>query len=225
MSWLACWCQLHRQRFVAGLGLSPKPEFARACSGLGLPTPMTEMAARTEELATLPVRPRSALVVENEITYLSVPVPSDGLVVWGKGFDVDRVGRLPWLSDVDVAYWGDLDTHGFAILDRLRAFLPHARSLLMDRVTLLQHRDRWGVEPSPARSRLTRLTRAEADLYADWSRTNPGDRVRLEQSGSTGRASDVWGPDGNGRRSRVMNSSVGCFAGQGSDRAPHSPGD
>jgi len=169
--------------FVAGLGLSPKPEFVRVrfAPGLGLPTPMTEMAVRTEELATLPVRPRSALVVENEITYVSVPVPSDGLVVWGKGFDVDRVGRLPWLSDVDVAYWGDLDTHGFAILDRLRAFLPHARSLLMDRVTLLQHRDRWGVEPSPARSRLTRLTRAEADLYADLVSDQFGDRVRLEQ--------------------------------------------
>lgn len=169
--------------FVAGLGLSAKPEFVRVrvAPGIGLPKPLSELAVRADELAALPVRPGSALVVENEITYLSVPVPTDGLVVWGKGFDVDRVGRLPWLADVDVVYWGDLDTHGFAILDRLRAFLPHARSVLMDHATLLQHRDRWGVEPSPARSQLTRLTRAEADLYEDLVSDQYGDRVRLEQ--------------------------------------------
>ena len=153
----------------------------RVAPGLGLPAPLTELALRADELAALPVRPRSALVVENEVTYLSVPVPAGGLVVWGKGFDVDRVGRLPWLADSDVLYWGDLDTHGFAILDRLRAFLPHVRSVLMDRATLLGHRDRWGVENLPARSRLTRLTPAETDLYDDLVSDRLGERVRLEQ--------------------------------------------
>ncbi len=169
--------------FIAGLGLSAKPEFVRVrvAPTLGLPAPLTELAVRADELAALPVRPRSALVVENEITYLSVPVPTDGLVVWGKGFDVDRAGRLPWLADVEVTYWGDLDTHGFAILDRLRAFLPHVRSVLMDRATLLTHRDRWVVEDVPARSHLTRLTRAEADLYEDLVSDRLGDQVRLEQ--------------------------------------------
>ncbi len=79
-------------------------------------------------------------------------VPEDGVVVWGKGFEVDRVGRLPWLVATAVVYWGDLDTHGFAILDRLRAWLPHTRSFLMDRETLLAHRDRWVVEERPATS-------------------------------------------------------------------------
>lgn len=41
-----------------------------------------------------------------------------------------------------VHYWGDLDTHGSAILDRLRAWLPQTRSFLMDRETLLDHRER-----------------------------------------------------------------------------------
>lgn len=169
--------------FVTGLGLSAKPEFVRVrvAPGLGLPAPLTELAVRADELAALPVRPESAVVVENEVTYLSVPVPAGGLVVWGKGFDVDRVGRLPWLADVEVLYWGDLDTHGFAILDRLRAFLPQVRSVLMDRATLLSHRDRWGTENSPAHSQLTRLTHAEADLYQDLVSDRLGDRVRLEQ--------------------------------------------
>lgn len=169
--------------FLAGLGLAGKPGLVRvrATPGIGLPAPLSELAARADELADLPVRPRSALVVENEITYLSVDVPDSGIVLWGKGFEVDQVGRLPWLGDVPVTYWGDLDTHGFAILDRLRAWLPQTRSVLMDRTTLIAHRDRWGLEHSPARSLLTRLTTEESDVYADLVGDVLGDRVRLEQ--------------------------------------------
>ncbi|MGQ0845264.1 MAG: Wadjet anti-phage system protein JetD domain-containing protein [Sporichthyaceae bacterium] len=76
---------------------------------------------------------------------------------------------------------GDLDTHGFAILDRLRAHLPQTTSFLMDRRTLLAHRERWGAEDRPTAARLTRLTAEEHDLYADLVADRLGDRVRLEQ--------------------------------------------
>lgn len=169
--------------FVSGLGLCAKPEFARlrVSDSLGLPAPLTELSVRADELARLEIKPGSALVVENEITYLSVPVPQDGVVLWGKGFEVDRVGGLPWLTDVEVDYWGDLDTHGFAILDRLRAWLPQTRSLLMDRETLLAHRDRWVAEDRPTSAHLTRLTPTEQDLYTDLVSDAFGDSVRLEQ--------------------------------------------
>lgn len=169
--------------FVAGLGLRTKPEFVRIRFGVGsgLPTQLTELAVRSDELARLDVSPHTALVVENEVSYLSVPVPHDGIALWGKGFEVDRVGRLPWLATADILYWGDLDTHGFAILDRLRAWLPHTRSVLMDRDTLLAHRDRWVTEERPATSWLRHLTKPEADLYADLVSDRLGERVRLEQ--------------------------------------------
>ena len=105
---------------------------------------------RSDGAGRADLEPRGAVIVENEISYLSVDVPEDGVVIWGKGFEVDRVGRLPWLAGVDVLYWGDIDTHGFAILDRLRAWLPQTRSVLMDRETLLAHRDRWVIEDRPA---------------------------------------------------------------------------
>lgn len=171
------------QGFLADLGLRSKPALVRLrpAPTLGFPTPITELAVRAEELAQLTVRPRTVVIVENEISYLSIDVPHDGIVFWGKGFDVDKVGRLPWLADAEVIYWGDIDTHGFAILDRLRAWLPQTRSVLMDRETLLAHRDRWGTEERPACSALTRLTAEEQDLYADLVADAMGERVRLEQ--------------------------------------------
>jgi len=169
--------------FLADLGLRLKPGLVRfrPAPTLGLPATVTELAVRSEELARLQLRPLVAIIVENEISYLSVDVPDDGIVFWGRGFDVDSVGRLPWLAEADVIYWGDIDTHGFAILDRLRAWLPQARSVLMDRETLLAHRDRWVTEDRPARSALTRLTADEGGLYAELAEGGLGDRVRLEQ--------------------------------------------
>jgi hypothetical protein len=169
--------------FLAGLGLRSKPGLVRLrpAPSLGLPGPLTELAARSEELAQLSVEPRTAVIVENEISYLSIDIPEDGVVIWGKGFEVDNVGRLRWLGDADVQYWGDIDTHGFAILDRLRAWLPQARSVMMDRETLLAHRDRWVSEDRPATSTLTRLTPDERDLYVELVEDGLGERVRLEQ--------------------------------------------
>lgn len=169
--------------FISDLGLRSKPALVRLrpSRSLGLPAELTELAVRAHELGQIDVRPRMAIVVENEISYLSVAVPDHGIVLWGKGFDVDNVGRLPWLGDAEVVYWGDVDTHGFAILDRLRAWLPQTRSVLMDRETLLAHRDRWVTEDRPTRSNLTRLTVDELNLYTDLVEGAMGDQVRLEQ--------------------------------------------
>lgn len=170
--------------FITGLGLRAKPKTVRLRfdpAVLGLPAPLSEGTFRVDELATLRASVRTAVIIENETTYLTVPVPEAGIVVWGKGFEVDRVGSLPWLRDTDVHYWGDLDTHGFAILDMLRAWLPRTQSFLMDRVTLLAHRERWVHERSPTSARLKRLNRNEVDLYDDLAADRLGEAVRLEQ--------------------------------------------
>lgn len=170
--------------FVSSLGLATKPDSLRLrCDPavLGLPAPLSEGTFRVDELAALSVALRTAVVVENETTYLTLPVPDAGVLVWGKGFEVDRLGALPWLRDADIHYWGDLDTHGFAILHRLRAWLPHTRSFLMDSETLVRHRERWGREPAPTAARLDRLGADEAALYCDLVSDRLGEAVRLEQ--------------------------------------------
>lgn len=170
--------------FIAGLGLRAKPEVLslRGAPGvLGLPLDLSEGSFLTAELAVLPAAVRTAVIVENETTYRSVSVPAGGVVLWGKGFEVDRVGALPWLRGAEVFYWGDLDSHGFAILDRLRAWLPQTTSVLMDSQTLLAHQDRWVLDPTPTSARLTRLNPAEVTLYTDLVTDRFGESVRLEQ--------------------------------------------
>jgi hypothetical protein len=169
--------------FVDALGLRTKPELLRLRidPALGLAAGLTELTARRDELAALDLTVASALVVENETTFLSVRVPSGGMVLWGKGFEVDRAGSMPWLRAAQIAYWGDLDTHGFAILDRLRAWLPQTRSVLMDRATLLAHRERWVTEAAPTGAALARLDANEQALYADLVSDRFGAHVRLEQ--------------------------------------------
>ena len=88
---------------------------------------------------------------------------------------------MRWLDERTVVYWGDIDTHGFRILDRLRDHFPRARSMLMDRATLLAHETQWVDEPSPIRDPLTRLTEAEQALYHDLVEDSFGPAVRLEQ--------------------------------------------
>ncbi|HTO00884.1 MAG TPA: Wadjet anti-phage system protein JetD domain-containing protein, partial [Microthrixaceae bacterium] len=170
--------------FVRGLGLASKPEVLRMRfepGFAGLPESVTSATFRVDEVANLRVGVQSAVVVENETTFLSLEPPSEGVLLWGKGFEADRVGRMRWLSEVPVWYWGDLDTHGFAILNRLRASLPQTTSFLMDRESLLQHRDRWGEEPSPTSASLDRLNADESALYVDLVGDRYGPGVRLEQ--------------------------------------------
>lgn len=170
--------------FTGDLGLATKPATVRLRFDpivFGLPEGLSEASFRINELSAMRVGPERALIVENEVTYLSVPIPARGVVLWGRGYDVDRPASLSWLADVPVLYWGDLDTHGFGILNRLRTWLPHAVSVLMDRDTLLEHRERWVTEPTPTNAALARLTTTEQSVYEDLVTDRFGHAVRLEQ--------------------------------------------
>ncbi len=124
---------------------------------------------------------RRAFITENEINFLAFPAHPHSLVLLGGGYGFAGLAKTDWLQDCEVHYWGDIDTHGFAILSQLRAALPQAKSLLMDRATLLAHRAQWVREPSPTRAALPHLTMDEAALYAELCDDRHGQCVRLEQ--------------------------------------------
>ncbi|HEX4220217.1 MAG TPA: Wadjet anti-phage system protein JetD domain-containing protein [Acidimicrobiales bacterium] len=150
-------------------------------STTGFPAGVSELTMRTDELAGMEPDVTTVFVVENEISYLAFPQVADSAVVFGAGFGLTRLSDLPWLHHKQIAYWGDIDTHGFDILDRLRTRFGAVQSMLMDHDTLLAHHDQWVDEPSPTNRRLPHLTEAEGALYSDLIEGRYGPRVRLEQ--------------------------------------------
>ena len=125
--------------------------------------------------------PARVFVTENEINFLAFPNSPGAIVVFGAGSGFDHFALVSWLADVPVHYWGDIDTHGMAILDQLRGFVPHATSLMMDSDTLLAHRSFWGIENTPVRRDLPRLTDSERAVYDDLRDNRLQSNLRLEQ--------------------------------------------
>ena len=143
----------------------------------GLP----DIALDAVSFATLALPIERVFITENETNFLAFPPVARAIVVFGAGYGWEALARAAWLQRCHLHYWGDIDTHGFAILDQLRGHFPHAASFLMDRETLFGHRSHWAEESEPARHDLSRLTSEEAALYDElrFDRIQP--RLRLEQ--------------------------------------------
>jgi hypothetical protein len=140
-----------------------------------------DLAVTHDTFASLDLPVKRVFITENEINFLAFPPVSLSLVLFGAGYGFETLSEADWLRDREIYYWGDLDTHGFAILDQLRAHFSRAATFLMDRETLLAHRPQWGSEPQPETRDLVRLTCQENALYDDLRRNRLGDRIRLEQ--------------------------------------------
>jgi hypothetical protein len=82
-------------------------------------------------------QPQVILVTENKDTALFFPQVEGGIVIEGDGNAVTRLAKIPWIRACPtIAYWGDLDAHGLAILDLLRSTGIPAEAMLMDEATL-----------------------------------------------------------------------------------------
>ena len=68
--------------------------------------------------------PKCILVVENLETGISLPDLESCVAFMKLGNGVSVLSRLPWAAGVRAVYWGDIDTHGFAILSHARGALP-----------------------------------------------------------------------------------------------------
>jgi len=169
--------------FEGRYGLRPRPALVRfrildPALRLG---GLSDLTVPVTELASLDLAAERVFVTENEVNGLAFPEVPGAIVVFGLGYGLDRLAALPWLRRRQVSYWGDLDTHGFAMLSMLRQACPGAVSLLMDRETLLAHRTLWVREPEPHRGELPGLTDSERSLYEDLRDDRLGEAVRLEQ--------------------------------------------
>jgi hypothetical protein len=173
-------------QFAARFGFRDKPErirfrlldaTTRSIPGLTCP----DITLDAESFARMPCPAARVFITENETNFLAFPQAPGAFVIFGAGYGWEALARVEWLRRCAIHYWGDIDTHGFAILDQLRNHFPHAASFLMDRETLHAHAVHWGEEPVQVRHELRRLTDEEQALYGALRENRIRDRLRLEQ--------------------------------------------
>ena len=141
-----------------------------------------DITAPVDDLAGISWPVSHVFIVENLQTGLAMSDMPSAVVFMRLGYNVDVLARLPWLARARCIYWGDLDTHGFAILHRARSYIPELQSVLMDEETLLRHKALWVDEAAQhSAAELTLLTKDEQELYRDLKQQRWGQNVRLEQ--------------------------------------------
>ncbi len=149
----------------------------RIVPGAGLP----DVTLDADSFSRLNLDVRRVWITENETNFLAFPPVRNALVIFGAGYGWDALARSDWLRNAPIHYWGDIDTHGFGILDQLRGHFERVASFLMDRATLDAHAPAWGKEEHPLRADLPRLTSEERALYDDLRHNRIRPRLRLEQ--------------------------------------------
>ncbi len=142
---------------------------------------LTDLEIPQNDFNDLPIRPGTIFIVENEITGLSFPSFPKAMVIFGLGYNLSVLSNAHWMKEKQIWYWSDIDTHGFAMIDRIRHHFPQTRSVLMDETTLLSHKDLWGHEPSPLSRDLPLLTPKEAFVYDALRNNLYAPALRLEQ--------------------------------------------
>jgi len=172
--------------FVRRYGFRDKPERIRirfldpACAiapeRLGL-----DLTLDAAAFATLDPPVERVFITENEVNFLAFPDYPRSLVIFGSGYGWSALAAASWLHQRAIHYWGDIDTHGFAILDQLRTSFPDVRSMLMSRQVFLQHREFWTTEPNPVRHELPRLTSEEQSTLEALRANAETSAPRLEQ--------------------------------------------
>lgn len=142
---------------------------------------LPDISLDSDSFAKLNLSVGHVFITENETNFLAFPPVSNSIVIFGAGYGWEALGRACWLSRCTIHYWGDIDTHGFAILDRLRRRFDHVESFLMDRGTLIAHENLWGDEMEQVVHDLPNLTEKERVLFDELRDNRFRTDLRLEQ--------------------------------------------
>lgn len=142
------------------------------------PGGLVDVSVPVAELAAMELSPQTVFVFENLESVAAMPPVPGAVVIHGSGYAVDRLGKIPWVRDGRVVYWGDLDSHGFGILNRVRATCVDVSTALMDLATLADFEDLWVNEPSPSLGSLSHLLPADLAVLDELRMQG---NIRLEQ--------------------------------------------
>ena len=118
----------------------------------------------SETLLSFELSVKNILVIENEQSCLSLDNIPDTIAVSGGGKNVSWM-KANWLASKRVAYWGDIDSEGLAILSDVRSKLSTVIPLMMDSDTVEAYLDRMVDEPESVAKEPVALTDRELILF------------------------------------------------------------
>jgi hypothetical protein len=121
----------------------------------------------------------NVVLTENKMTFLALPNLKLTIAVWsGGGFMISYLKNVLWLNEKKITYWGDLDSHGFAILNQMRNYFPQTVSAMMDMETFELFK-KEGLVPGEKTNaiNLSKLSEVEMKVFTFLKENN----FRLEQ--------------------------------------------
>ena len=141
-----------------------------------------DISAPVESIAGIPWQPATVIIVENLQTGLALEDMPGAVAFMGLGYAVEALAAVPWIGNAACLYWGDIDTHGYAILHQARSRFPHLVSVMMDEATMLRFSTLWTEERSQhAAEDFSALTMEERAVYGALRKNTWGQKLRLEQ--------------------------------------------
>jgi hypothetical protein len=147
---------------------------------------LTDITVTEEEFCNLQIPCEKVFILENKtnfsnlMNFLTLPQMKNTIGIFGSGFKIGNLKNALWLTDKEIFYWGDIDTHGLQILSQIRGYFKHTKSIMMNFETLNTFKDDWSKgEPTTANT-LPNLTEEEQKLFV-FVKANNTDSIRLEQ--------------------------------------------
>lgn len=141
---------------------------------------LTDLTLPLDDFCRLELALEYVFITENKVNGLAFPAMPGSMVIFMLGYGVGSLSKASWLKNKRIIYWGDIDTHGFEMLSRLREIFPHVESMLMDRPTLAENISLCVQEPSPLKEIPIFLTDSEKDTFSALLASD-GSALRLEQ--------------------------------------------
>ncbi|MCL1078754.1 hypothetical protein D5R81_12305 [Parashewanella spongiae] len=145
---------------------------------------ISDLSLPIEEFAKLDLLVDRVFITENKTNGLSFPNKKNSIVIFGLGYGIQQLKNIDWLRQCQIHYWGDMDSHGFAMLSQIRHYYPKTQSLLMNTIVLMACKTQWQSEVTPCRltfEQLTLLSPEEQQIYQQLADGFKTKHVRLEQ--------------------------------------------
>lgn len=99
--------------------------------------PFPRIRVRDADLEAHAVTGSAIVIVENEQCVHLLPQLPGTVAVLGAGLNLNWL-QGAWLKDRRIAYWGDIDSWGLAMLGTARRYQPSVTSILMDGATFAE---------------------------------------------------------------------------------------